>query len=157
MDPVDRLLAIEEIKQLKGRYFRGVDFKDRNLILNVFAEDCVVDFRDATRDLRTGLDASPVPLENLIHGNKAIADLIALAGERMDSVHHASIPEIEILSETTAKGLWPMVDRLIFKMDGPVSELVGYGHYHETYEKVKGAWKVKTMKLTRTRVDNTPA
>jgi hypothetical protein len=31
--------------------------------------------------------------------------------------------------------------------------LVGYGHYHETYESVAGQWVIKTSKLTRLRED----
>jgi hypothetical protein len=31
--------------------------------------------------------------------------------------------------------------------------LAGYGHYHETYEKVEGAWRIKTSTLTRLRED----
>jgi hypothetical protein len=27
------------------------------------------------------------------------------------------------------------------------------GHYHETYEKVEGKWQIKTLRLTRLRVD----
>jgi len=38
----------------------------------------------------------------------------------------------------------------------------GYGHYHETYEliadgKGAGRWLIKTLKLTRLRVDATMA
>jgi hypothetical protein len=36
------------------------------------------------------------------------------------------------------------------------SELHGYGHYHETYEKVDGTWRIKTLTLTRLRQDVTP-
>ena len=25
----------------------------------------------------------------------------------------------------------------------------GFGHYHETYEKSAGAWRIKTMTITR--------
>ena len=28
------------------------------------------------------------------------------------------------------------------------TELHGYGHYHETYEKVGDTWRIKTLKLT---------
>jgi hypothetical protein len=31
--------------------------------------------------------------------------------------------------------------------------LNGYGHYHETYEKTAGQWRIKTSKLTRLRED----
>lgn len=33
--------------------------------------------------------------------------------------------------------------------------LHGYGHYHETYEKIDGRWRIKTSKLTRLREDVT--
>jgi hypothetical protein len=31
--------------------------------------------------------------------------------------------------------------------------LVGYGHYHETYECIDGRWLIKSSKLTRLRED----
>jgi hypothetical protein len=31
--------------------------------------------------------------------------------------------------------------------------LRGYGHYHETYEKIDGQWRIKSSKLTRLRED----
>jgi hypothetical protein len=34
-------------------------------------------------------------------------------------------------------------------------EMHGYGHYHETYEKVDGAWRIKSTTLTRLRTDFT--
>jgi hypothetical protein len=46
-----------------------------------------------------------------------------------------------------------MEDMLRFA-DG--SELHAYGHYHETYEKVDGRWRIKTLTLTRLRQDWTP-
>jgi hypothetical protein len=38
-------------------------------------------------------------------------------------------------------------------------ELRGYGHYHETYSRIDGAWRIQTCRLTRLRVDisETPA
>lgn len=33
--------------------------------------------------------------------------------------------------------------------------MTGYGHYHETYEKIGGSWKIKTMRITRIRVEGT--
>jgi hypothetical protein len=35
----------------------------------------------------------------------------------------------------------------------PIKTLHGYGHYTETYERVDGRWHIKTLKLTRLRVD----
>jgi hypothetical protein len=36
---------------------------------------------------------------------------------------------------------------------GPGLSLVGYGHYHETYENTAGQWLIKSSKLTRLRED----
>ena len=43
IDPVTRLIAIEEIKQLKARYFRCMDTKDYTGLRAVFADDAVFD------------------------------------------------------------------------------------------------------------------
>lgn len=46
-----------------------------------------------------------------------------------------------------------MTDRLQPTESGPFAEMIGWGHYHETYEKVGGEWKLKTLRLIRLRVD----
>jgi hypothetical protein len=66
------------------------------------------------------------------------------------TVHHGHTPEIELTSATTARGIWAMEDMLRWP-DG--REMHGYGHYHETYELVEDAWRIKTSTLTRLRVD----
>ena len=67
------------------------------------------------------------------------------------------MPEIEITSPTTATGIWAMEDLLQVQDGAPVpyKTLRGFGHYHETYEKRGGAWVIKTIRLTRLRVDVT--
>jgi hypothetical protein len=59
-------------------------------------------------------------------------------------------PEIELTPATTARGIWALNDvvRLV-----PALTLHGYGHYHETYEKIGGRWRIKTSRLTRLRED----
>jgi hypothetical protein len=66
------------------------------------------------------------------------------------TVHQGHTPEIELTSDTTATGIWALAD-IVKLPDG--SDMYGYGHYHETYVKVDGAWKIKTSTLTRLRVD----
>jgi hypothetical protein len=34
--------------------------------------------------------------------------------------------------------------------------LEGAGHYHETYKKIDGAWRIQRLHLTRTRITFTP-
>jgi hypothetical protein len=54
---------------------------------------------------------------------------------------------------TTATGIWALNDIVIWP-DG--TRLVGYGHYHETYEKVAEDWKIKSSTLTRLHMDIYP-
>jgi hypothetical protein len=69
------------------------------------------------------------------------------------TVHHSHMPEIEITSPTTARGIWAMFDYVDFKND-PERSLHGYGHYIEEYEKgTDGIWRFKSMRLTRIRTD----
>ncbi len=55
--------------------------------------------------------------------------------EPVITVHHGHMPEITLLSDTTARGIWAMEDKLWWPEGSPLVHLHGYGHYHETYEK----------------------
>jgi SnoaL-like domain len=66
------------------------------------------------------------------------------------TAHQVHAPEIELTSATTARGVWALQDVVRF---GPGVTLVGYGHYHETYENVAGQWLIKSSTLTRLRED----
>jgi hypothetical protein len=69
------------------------------------------------------------------------------------TVHHGHMPEIEITSPTTATGIWAMEDHLRFPPGARLRELHGYGHYHETYVKLEGEWRIQSTKLVRLRLD----
>ena len=152
MDDIRRLIAIEDIKQLKARYFRGMDLKDRGLLESIFTKDAIADYRGATTDRRTG-EAVVAATETVIEGRDAIVGLMIGAGKIANTVHHGSIPEIDIVDERHATGIWPMTDRLLFDGGSPAQELIGYGHYYEDYEQVDGSWKIRAIRLTRLRVD----
>lgn len=157
MDDLKRLVAIEELKALKGRYFRAVDTKDAALLRSVFTDDATADYRGAATDPSSGLNAVPGTTENkIVEGGATIAAEVMAAVANLVSVHHGSVPEITITGNDTASGIWPMVDLLRLAPGGPVAEMVGYGHYHETYRREDGIWKIATLKLTRLRVDIVP-
>ena len=143
MDAVERLEAIEAIKQLKARYFRCMDTKDWAGHEAVFAPDVVVDM---TGEMPPGEDG-------MIRGAAAFVAFNRGHIEDVTTVHHGHMPEIEMTSDTTATGIWAMEDMLRWPEGGPMRALHGYGHYHETYEKFDGEWRIKTMKLTRLRRD----
>lgn len=157
MNQIDRLVAIEEIKTLKARYFRAVDEKDGALLRETFAEDVELDYRGSTTDPASGDDAVSSVTGEVIRGRDHCVKLIIEALQGMVSVHHASVPEIEIIDEGSASGIWPMVDRLRFPPGGEFSEMDGYGHYRENYIKEGGKWRIRTLRLTRLRLDFRPA
>lgn len=146
MDPLEQLRAIEDIKALKARYFRCMDTKDWAGFADQFAPDAEMDMSSEMRDART-------PGAGLVRGNQAIADFVRGAVGDVVTVHHGHMPEIEITSPTTARGTWAMEDKLRWPDGAPIATMHGYGHYHETYERSDGRWRIKTITLTRLRVD----
>jgi uncharacterized protein (TIGR02246 family) len=130
---------LEAIKQLKGRYCRTMDTKDWAGMRQVFADDVTMDTTDSGGNVMTGAD-------------DFLAFLLETIGECV-TVHHCHTPEIELTSPTTATGIWAMEDMLRWP-DG--TDMHGYGHYHENYEKTDGTWRIKSSTLTRLRTDFTP-
>jgi uncharacterized protein (TIGR02246 family) len=131
---------LEAIKQLKARYFRTMDTKDWASMRAVFSDDVVID--------TTASGGS------VVRGADAFMEFLRSTLQEVVTVHHGHTPEIELTSPTTATGIWAMQDFLRWP-DG--RELRGYGHYHETYELVAGAWRIRTSALTRLRMDFTGA
>jgi hypothetical protein len=64
----------------------------------------------------------------------------------MISAHQGHNPEIEITSDTTARGVWLLNDRLIVQT---IATMNAWGYYEDEYVKVSGEWKKKGTKLTR--------
>jgi hypothetical protein len=146
MDGIERLEAIEKIKQLKARYFRCMDTKDWAGFAGVFAPDAVMDMVAETPPLDD-------PTAGLVHGNEAIASFVRGHVDDVVTVHHGHMPEIDITSPTTATGIWAMEDKLRWPEGAPLVRMHGYGHYHERYAKADGSWRIAFLTLTRLRVD----
>jgi len=149
MNDIERLLAIESIKQLKARYFRLLDTKAWADLTALFTDDAVMDMREST-NVR---DES-----NLFIGGPAFVRNLRGFIEPLVTVHHGHTPEIEVTSDHTASAVWAMEDTL-WVPDSvasplPFKVLNGHGHYHETYERnADGRWLIKSSRLTRLRVD----
>ncbi len=137
--PVDDL---EQIRRLKARYCRFLDTRDVPAWRALFAPDVVVllDLAVSTG----GADPQTMPP---LAGMAAFEPVVLGGIEGAATMHHCHTPEIDLTSPTTATGIWAMEDLLVF---GDGSEMHGAGHYHETYEKHDGAWRIKTLHLTRT-------
>lgn len=131
---VKRLVAIEEIRQLKARYFRAVDMKKWDMFSDLFTEDLQIDFPEST--------SKPMTRDEFV---RAAARHFAGAV----SVHHGHIPEIEIIDDTRARAIWPMFDLVETPEDSDYDSHTGYGHYTEEYRKEDGRWKICRTQLTR--------
>lgn len=143
MTALDTLVEIEAIKQMRARFARCLDTKDWAGLRETIAADCA-------------FDAGPQSgVEEFWYGPEDIVANIRRSLVNAVTVHHAHMPEIELTSPTTARGTWAMQDVLRW----PGVELVGYGHYNETYTRQAGRWQVQSFKLTRlsVSVDNAAA
>ncbi len=135
--PGDRTVDdIEAIKQLKARYFRTMDTKDWAGMREVFTDDVVMDTTASGGGVVSGADAFMEFLE------QTLADAV--------TVHHGHMPEITLTSPTTASGIWALHDHIVWP-DG--TQLHGDGHYHETYERAGGVWRIKSSTLTRLHME----
>jgi hypothetical protein len=151
MNENDRIGAAQQIMQLKSRYFRGVDTCDGDLVRGILAEDCVLDFMGCCTDPKSGKDFIPAMNVVLRGRNSWLSDGMSRLG--IVSVHQGHNFEVEFAGDTTAKVIWSMTDRLWFPPGGEYSLMTGHGHYHETYQKMGDAWKLKTTRITRIRVE----
>lgn len=151
MDPVIRLLAIEDIKQLKARYFRCMDGKDWSGLLDVFTPDAQFDMSASwsAPDPATGQLSPPADERFRIDGRDAFIDLLRGAIGPLHTVHHGHMPEIDIVSDTQATGIWAMEDVIRNAAGQAEHHLHAYGHYHERYAKTGGRWAISAMRLTR--------
>ena len=132
------MAAIEAIKQLKARYCRFLDTKDWAAWRSIFTDDFLSDTSEAGGKVIAGAD------DFVAFTRKAIGR------PAQATAHQVHAPEIELTSATTARGVWALQDVVRF---GPGLTLVGYGHYHETYQNIAGQWLIKSSKLTRLRED----
>jgi ketosteroid isomerase-like protein len=136
---LQRLSDIEEIKQLKARYFRLMDQKQWDDWGEVFTRDCVMEVPEA---------------EMVNHGREEIVTNVSAALVGATTTHHGHMPEIEITGDGTARGVWAMFDYVEWRGDaGARTGLQGYGHYLEDYGREDGEWRISRLRLERLRVD----
>lgn len=151
MDVCAKLAAIEEIRQLKARYWRGVDDGDGELVRSILAEDCVLDYLGCCTDPVTGIDH--MPAMNMVLKGRDSWPVGAPVGPRIVTVHQGNDPDITVEDESSAHGIWSFTDRFFFPPGGPFERLTGWGRYHDTYENRGDGWKLRTTRIERLRVE----
>ncbi len=124
---VARLNDLEDIKQLKYRYFRAMTYGDHDTLKETLTEDVVTSysdghyvFEDREKLLRFLIDS---------HDPKATIICYWMAG----------MPEISFQSDSKATGIWAMYHYFYNKGQGFVDEMFVY--YDDEYRKENGAWR----------------
>lgn len=135
LDRLGRLEAIEEIKQLKARYFRYLDLHWWDELGALFSDDARFDIAESSADPRT--------VEEFI-------DRVRNHLPTAMTVHHGHMPEIEILDNDRARGIWAMYDLVEPAPASGYPVLTGFGHYTEEYRRGDdGRWRIAALRLTR--------
>lgn len=147
MDRIEQLVAKADIRELKARYCRCLDTKDWDGLAALFLDDAVLDVEQ---------DTGNPP----ITGRAGILDQIRFAVIDAATSHQVHTPEIALMSDDEATGVWAMQDRVVWQpgkspLPG-VASITGYGQYHERYRQTADGWKFASLRLTRFHVDMHP-
>ena len=143
---VHELQELEEIRQLKARYCRFLDTKDVESWRAVFTTDVVV-----TLDMAVSVGGADPKTAPPLQGINNFVPMVMGGLENVATKHHCHTPELALVSATTATGIWAMEDLARPRFSSLWDrKLFGAGHYHETYEKRAGSWRIKSLHLTRT-------
>ena len=132
---VQALEDIEAIKRLKYRYFRSIDTADLATLDTLLTDDISVNYKGGTYHwMMQGKDNVIQSIAGGFH-NRALAQ---------HTGHH---PEIDLLSATTAKGLWYLTDSFIHLDMRVVTQ--GSSLYRDEYVKLGSEWKIRYSSYTR--------
>lgn len=122
------LVAIEQIKQLKARYFRSIDTRNLDLIRTLLAPEVNITFDSPTYQFElNGVD-------------EAIEFYRANFTPRRFGMHNGHTPEI-VVNGDEATGLWYLND--VFINLDEQTLLNGSALYEDHYVKVKGEWLIQ--------------
>jgi bile-acid 7alpha-dehydratase len=125
---------IEAIKRLKHKYFRCLDSKLWDELAECFVENATTSYTDGKYSF-SGVEA--------IIGFRQKS----LGAATVLSMHQGHQAEIDITSDTTAKGIWTSEAGLIITERNVATREVNF--YHDEYVKVNGKWKIKHTGYTR--------
>ena len=132
---IARLEAIEEIRRLKARYFRCVDTRNWAEFADLFTLDCEFEFAESTSGATGRHEFLAAVAKHFASG------ISVLLGQE---------PEISILDEQRATGIWPMFDLVESPADSGYVNHTGWGHYTEEYRREPdGKWRISRSRLSR--------
>jgi len=132
---IQQLMDIEAIKQLKHAYFRCIDTANLEELGTLFHDKVLVHFVGGSYEWK-------------VEGRQAYLDNIQHAFSNTSVGHHnGHQPEIEILSDTEARGVWYLADHMWILNHKAYT--TGTALYWDSYEKVDGKWLIRETRYER--------
>lgn len=139
---LDRLVAIEDIQQLKARFMRCVDTKNLPCLRDeVFAPGAEIDFKGGDYQFRA---VGWTEIEKFYQG--------AFSTKKF-GMHNAHTPEISVEGDT-ARGTWYLHDIFVNLEEGWTLE--GSALYDDSYAKIDGQWRIMYTTYERLFEQTTP-
>jgi len=132
---IQRLMDIEAIKQLKYAYFRCVDTANLEELATLIHEDVSVSFIGGTYEWK-------------LQGKQEYLDNIGVSfSTEAVAQHNGHHPEIQMLSETEATGMWYLADNMWILNHKAFT--TGTAIYWDRYEKLDGRWLIRETRYER--------
>lgn len=132
---LQRLLDIEAIKQLKHRYFRCIDTANVEELATLFHEDVSVHFTGGSYEWK-------------LQGRDEYLASISKSFHRESVGHHnGHHPEIRVLSESEATGIWYLADHMWILEHRFLTR--GTALYWDRYVKEDGRWLIRDTRYER--------
>ena len=123
-----QLSDLEDIKQIKHRYFRSIDTADWALLDAMFTDDVAVEYIGGDYHVKLAGAANMIEfLINSFHSG-------------CSAMHHGHMPEISFTGPDSAEGKWYLEDIFIdFEKE---THTFGTAIYHDRYVRQDGGWRI---------------
>ncbi|MBW2269126.1 MAG: nuclear transport factor 2 family protein [Deltaproteobacteria bacterium] len=132
---VQRLMDMEAIRQLKHAYFRCIDSANFEELATLFHEEVSVHFIGGTYEWK-------------LQGREDYMEAVRKSFHTEAIGHHnGHHPEIQMLSESEATGVWYLADNM-WILSGNFFT-TGTALYWDRYLKVDGRWVIRETKYER--------
>jgi hypothetical protein len=156
-DIARRLLDVEQIKQLKARYFRLLDAKQWEGWADVFTEDLEFVYVDpSVQNVPPG--ARPTADGGALVGRDLLVTSVSAAMRHVTTVHHGHLPEIAFVGADAATGHWGLTNYCEYPTaDGGTAWLRGYGWYDDEYVRTTDGWRIRGSRFYRRDMVDAPA
>ena len=144
---IQMLMDIEAIKLVKHAYFRCVDTANFDELADYFHDDVTVHFIGGTYEWKLeGKAAYLAAVRENFH-------------DHCITQHNGHQPEIRMISETEATGIWYLADH-VWQFERPFLT-IGTALYVDRYLTVDGRWQIRETRYRRiyeigTRLDKAP-